>query len=294
MAEEILRLPPDKVKALIKQGEMGIVSAPIVESRRGGNDLVEFSKKLFERDFLGPEAVEKTFGFSPRPEEVPPIQFTHQELDDAKNNGEVLILRVPRAADRSPLTIQKMQEILQPALDLANRGNVLLSTDWYENEDFFTQERPRPGWALVAKKPIEASKGKNFLEQSIALADYLESTAYRNNSVHEPLANAVQELLREKQAIADILGSREPASAKLAQLSINELTRQTASEAIYDLMMYFQNNNERLMQREYTWTNSRASDGDLVYVGRFDSDGVNVYGSSPDDSYSDLGVCPSR
>lgn len=40
----------------------------------------------------------------------------------------------------------------------------------------------------------------------------------------------------------------------------------------------------------WTWTSSRASDGDLVGVGSFDSDGVRVDNRSPDFRYDYLGV----
>jgi hypothetical protein len=295
MAEEILRLQPDKVKALIKQGKMGIVQAPSVERSSTSSDLVEFSRKLFEQDFLGPEIVEKTFGLSLSPGEIPPIQFTHQELDEAHRNDEILILRVPRTPDRSPLTMQKMQEILQPAFDATGNGKVLFPLDWYKNEDFFTQDRPRLGWALVAKKPVDTSKSKNFLEQSEILADYLKAVAYRNTNVPSNFAEAISELGRERQAIAGILGSdQKGASAKLVDLKINQLTRQTATETMYDLMMYFQNNGERLLPNIYTWTNTRTSDGSLVMVGRFDSNGVHVRSYWPDYSDPRVGVCPSR
>lgn len=44
----------------------------------------------------------------------------------------------------------------------------------------------------------------------------------------------------------------------------------------------------------YTWTNSRDSDGRLLYVGLFDSDGSSVNDWHPRDSDSSMGVCFSR
>lgn len=44
----------------------------------------------------------------------------------------------------------------------------------------------------------------------------------------------------------------------------------------------------------YTWTNSRDSDGDLVFVGCFDSDGAGVSRWKPGLSDSGMGVCFSR
>ena len=62
---------------------------------------------------------------------------------------------------------------------------------------------------------------------------------------------------------------------ELGDLKINQLTRQTPSEVLYDLLMYF-NVNGRLLENKYTWTNRRASDGDLVSVGGFVADGAGA------------------
>lgn len=50
----------------------------------------------------------------------------------------------------------------------------------------------------------------------------------------------------------------------------------------------------KTIKENYTRTSSRRSDGDLVYVGDFESDGVYVYWYRPGRSDSDLGVSFSR
>jgi len=59
-------------------------------------------------------------------------------------------------------------------------------------------------------------------------------------------------------------------------------------------MLYFQNTNERLLPDVYDRTNRRDSDGYLVYVGNFESDGVRVSRLRPGRSNSNLGVSFSR
>ena len=80
----------------------------------------------------------------------------------------------------------------------------------------------------------------------------------------------------------------------LEELKINRLTRRSPAEALYDLVVYFQNNGERLLPDTYSWTNRRNSSGSLVYVGYFESDGVVVSGDSPGESDSYFGDSFSR
>ncbi len=67
----------------------------------------------------------------------------------------------------------------------------------------------------------------------------------------------------------------------LEGLQITELTRQTPAEALYDLVAYYQTMGERLLPNVYTWTKRRSSEGGLVDVGCFESDGVDVDASPP-------------
>lgn len=60
------------------------------------------------------------------------------------------------------------------------------------------------------------------------------------------------------------------------------------------LFEHFENTGERLLETRYVRTGGRDSDGLLVCVGDFGSDGASVGGYSPDAVRAVLGVCLSR
>ncbi|MCX6782123.1 MAG: hypothetical protein NTW66_03340 [Candidatus Magasanikbacteria bacterium] len=79
----------------IKRGE---TSEETSGSEEGEVTLAE-AERIFGEDFHGPEAVEKTFDFHVRESEVPPIPFSQEDLERAKELGQMLILR-PRHRPR--------------------------------------------------------------------------------------------------------------------------------------------------------------------------------------------------
>ena len=295
MAEEILRIAPDQVKKLAKEGKLQIVKPAQVDRSLTAGDLIAFSERLFGQDFLGPNAVENTFDVKMDPDQIPAIPFSRETLEKAKDQGDILILRVPRTKDGTPLTMKKMQETLQGHFDSTGKGKVLYNTTWYKDEDFFKKETPQGGWALVSRNVLPETTNKNYLEQTAVLADYLMDTIPQGTEIHRFFQDAVDEFKSQQNSIASILDSnRSAASLKLVSLRVNQLMRSTAPEALYDLLVYFQNTGERLLPDIWTWTRTRTSDGNLVSVGGWASDGLLVDGDSPDYSGSRLGVCPSR
>ncbi len=290
MAEEILRIAPDQVKKLIKQGKIEIVSTTSAVSRKPeSGSSFEFSQGLFELDFFGPRDVEKVFGLKIAPENVPQIPFSQVELEAAKSLDQKLILRVDRAPDAKPLTMRKMEQLLQPKFKAAGSGKVLFDTTWYKNEDFFTKQTPTYRWALTGKSALPDTLGKNYLEQTVELSGYVARDLFPGG-----IPIDYQEALNEFAVRVPISLSSPDAAQKLAAFKLNQMLRPSAVEALYDLLITFQTKGERTLENEWAWTNTRASGGRLVGVGYFNSAGVDVRRLSPDDSYSDLGVCPSR
>ena len=135
------------------RGEQSGQPEPPEEGRRAeilANQEQE-AKEILQENYLGPEAIEKAFGIRLNPENIPPILFTKEELERAKELGQSLILRMDKAPDGQPLTMQKMQELLQPQFTSEAKGKILDNTDWYQNEDFFTKETPKLHWALASR-----------------------------------------------------------------------------------------------------------------------------------------------
>ncbi|OGM96483.1 MAG: hypothetical protein A3B86_00285 [Candidatus Yanofskybacteria bacterium RIFCSPHIGHO2_02_FULL_38_22b] len=266
------------------------------ERRKETGVSIEQAKEILGEDVLGPEAVEMTFGFSP--ENIPPIPFSAEELERAKELKQFLELRVDRTADGKPLDMNKMHELLQPEFTANNNGKILNSygqdNSWYKNEDFL-KDVPRASWVLVSKDVIPNSLGKNFLQQTEVIANYLKTDIFKDQEMPEVYKEAVEEFEAKKAGIQAILTSNwQEAAKQLSELKINQLTRQLPVETMYDFLMYFKNNKKRLLESKYTWTYRRASDGRLVGFGDSAAAGAHVNGWAPDDATGDLGVAFSR
>jgi len=279
---EKLGLTKNKLKSPEKKLETGV--------------SIEQAKEILGQDALGPEAIETTFGFSP--EDVPPIPFSVQELERAKELNQFLELRIDKTADGQPLSMVKMHELLQPEFTAGNKGKILnnygQAGSWYKNENFL-KDVPRASWVLVSKDVIPNSLSKNFLQQTEVIANYLKTDIFKNQQLPDMYKEAIEEFEAKKAGIQAILTSNwQEAAKQLSELKLNQLTRQLPVETMYDFLMYFKNNNKRLLESKYTWTFRLTSDGRLVDVGSFDADGADVGHWTPVNADDDLGVSFSR
>lgn len=255
-------------------------------------DLTE-AKTIFGQDFIGPEEIENAFLSKIEIGSVAPIPFSKEELERAKEMGQMLIYRASKTSDGSPLTMKAIGDILGGKVK--DEGKIFFDTDWYKDEKFFTEDIVEEGWALVSKELAPDSTNKNYLEQTDLLVEQLGKSFGGFDSLPSEYVDAVQEYDSAKEEIAGLITSDwQKAAEKLENLKINQLLRQSPSEAIYDMMAYFQCRGERILNNAYTWTKRRASGGNLVSVGLFGSDGVGVHRYGPGDADGSLGVSFSR
>ena len=258
---------------------------------------IEKARDIMGQDFLGQEEVKAAFLDQVEISEVPLIPFSKEELEKARELGQMLILRVDKAKDGSDLTMEKIHDLLNGKIK--DEAKVLYSVDWYKDEEFYKKDKPEVTWALVSKEVVPDSPSVNYLEQTETLANYLRNEVFKTLIMPAKYGEALREFEKEKALIARIVESDKEsewkeAARKLEALKINQLTRQSPTEALYDLIVRYQQTGERLMEKMYTWTKRRDSNGDLVYVGRFRSDGAGVGGFGPGSSGGDLGFSFSR
>ncbi len=236
----------------------------------GKETNIEFgeAREIFGKDFLGPEAIQTTFGVELTPDElqeVEDIPFTREELEQAKQLGMMLVLRVPRLGEgktERPLTIDSARELFSGGDTLGDpkkkKKKVFYGPkgeSWYDAQKFATQDTPKLGWGLVMKSVLPDSLKKNWYEQEVVLKKWA-----KDNNI-------------------------DPSLVK----------RRTPVEIAYDTLIYYGENKESLLADKFDRSGVQSSDGSSVGVGLFDSDGLNVYyGASRDRATSDLGVCPSR
>ncbi|PIZ01061.1 hypothetical protein COY62_00405 [bacterium (Candidatus Howlettbacteria) CG_4_10_14_0_8_um_filter_40_9] len=275
---------PDSVKEALASGEK--LSADISERIRE-------AKEIMNKDFIGPSEIKTAFGFEPELATIPEIPFERSELERAKELGQMLVLRVGKNGDGEPMTMKNMGNLLSDKVK--DGGKVFYNTDWYKDEAFFKDEQLKDEWVLVSREVIPDSTSKSYLEQTEALVDYLKNKVFESAGLPKEYQDAISEFESQKAEIAGLIDSDwQKAAERLGNLSIAQMTRQTPAEAIYDLITAYQNTDERLLPNIYTWTSGRASDGKLVGVGHFESDGVDVNRHLPGYRYGYLGVSFSR
>jgi len=255
----------------------------------------EKAAEIMEANFLGSDAVEEALGVKLTAEEIPPINFTEEELKRARELGQILILRVSQALDGSPLTMQKMNEQIQPKLTQMNLGKALFVIDWYKKDHFYTTEVAEKCWALVSEEIIPDSTNKNYLEQTEIIATYIKDSVFKDMTIPPEFADAIDEFEKQKADIASIINiDWEEAAKRLSKLKLNKLARQTAIETLYDINVRLLIKGNRLLEKICTWTNSCDSDGKFVLVGGADYDGAYVRPDGPGHQDRNIGVSLSR
>lgn len=270
----------------------------LVFSRETSDLSFEEVEHLLGKDFFGPKAIEKIFGI--KPETVPDIPFSKEELERAKELGQQLVfytdVMAGEAGSSGPVTLKNLKQKFTKSHD---DKKVFYDQDWYNNEDFFKKEKPRTGWRLTSKDLLPGSTSKSYLEQTDVLVEHLETQVFKGVELPKPYKDAIAEFKRKRAEIEPLAKSGTDSEWKrgsrmLADLAITKLVRELPVEAMYRLILNDQARKDKPLPSTYTWTASRGSGGRLVYVGVFDGTGAAVDGNGPDNRSGRLGVSFSR
>jgi len=262
---------PDKYKTSTqKKVEQALDTAKregLIPEKKEGSIEFEEVKEIFGKDFLGPEAIKTTYGVELTPDELQEIEnipFTIEELEQAKQLGMMLVLRVPsigEGKEAKPLTIDQIREKFSGGDTLGDpkkkKKKMFYRSKgdgWFDKEKFALEGTPNLGWGLVMKAVLPDSLSKNWDQQE----EVLKNWAKQNNI--------------------------DPTLVK----------RRTPVEIVYDTFLYYGENKETLLENKWDWSGGQSSGGFFVYVGFFDSDGLHVSRDSRVYANSNLGVCPSR
>lgn len=251
---------------------------------------LEKAEKILGKNFLGPEAVKNVFGVEFKT--IPHIQFTEEDLERAKELGQMLVLQVDKMKDGEPMTLENLKKDFSKAHD---GKKMWYSQNWYDREDFFKEETPKVGWKLVSKEVIPGSTNKNYLEQTEIVISYLKEKVFKDRELPKEYQEAISEFESQKSGIVGLMNSNwKSAADTLEKLQITQLTRENPAEVMYRLILQDQENEEKLLPVKYSWTLGRDSAGEFVYGGLFDSGGVAVGGNSPGHRDGSIGVSFSR
>jgi len=245
----------------------------------GGVNLEEVVEILGRENVHGIEDVEAMLGDGfVDISKVPPIPYTFEDLEKSKEIKEktgveeMLILFVADK-DGTPLTGERMNELIQAEYDKLGLGKFLFTQNWYKNEDFFTKLGLSYEWKLISKQTIPGSKNKRHHHES------------RDPFAHQETQEfAIEEYAKKLDIPRDHLHRPEPFQMLYA----------TALHLIATERLKGQGKGERILLGEHYWSDVVSSAGSFVYVGNADSDGARVYGDTRDRWGGDLGVCLSR
>jgi hypothetical protein len=138
------------------------------------------AQRILGQAVLGPRELTKALGFDPletlTPEErrsVARVPFPSADLERAKAEGELLVLRVPRSPV-GPLTMLALATRLGGGLDprVHKGAGYLLRPEWtIDDQPFATEETCTAGWWLVARTPARSTLNRNYASQETILGN---------------------------------------------------------------------------------------------------------------------------
>ena len=123
---------------------------------------------------LGPAELEQTLGYEPlatltdaERREIARIPFSRADLERARTDGEILVLRVPRDPD-GPLTMLALARRLGDGLDPKVHKGVgyMLRDEWtIDAQPFATSDTCTAGWWLVHRSPLPTTLNRVYRAQ---------------------------------------------------------------------------------------------------------------------------------
>lgn len=141
---------------------------------------------------LGPRELEVALGFDPlsvlsaaERAAVGTLPFGEADLERARADGELLVLRLPRDPE-GPLTMLRLAERLRGGLDPAvHRGTgYTLRPEWtIDEQPFACAEVCEAGWWLVRREPLPATLNRPYAAQETLLAPAASARPPRRSAV---------------------------------------------------------------------------------------------------------------
>jgi hypothetical protein len=141
-------------------------------------DGLDAAVRALDGAVLGPRELAKALGFDPlavlSAEErarVARVPFPAPELERARADGELLVLRVPRTPD-GPLTLVALATRLGGGLDpkVHQGSGYLLRSEWtIDDQPFAVNETCAAGWWLARRAPLPATLNRTYEGQDAAL-----------------------------------------------------------------------------------------------------------------------------
>jgi hypothetical protein len=142
------------------------------------------AREILGVDVIGPEEVQRVFG-SPSPA-ASTVPFSVAQLEKAKAEGELLVLRLSRAGGEA-LTLLQLIGRFPGAFDdkFLQKVGYQLKSEWgIELEPLAAEETCSDRWALVRKEPLLQTCNLSYEEQDEVIAA-LSGAALRRRTATE-------------------------------------------------------------------------------------------------------------
>jgi hypothetical protein len=202
-------------------------------------------------------------------EKLPPIPFTAEKLAQAKERGAYLKYQMPDDEKGVPITIAYLIERFGEKLRAKGYGDIVMNAERHKQygESTFSEDSPRKGWFLAETRPVPFSAGKNEVEQTELMIDYLKKYIFEGEKLPEVYEKAAEEFEKRKKEILNLLGepeTRVEGCRMLEELHITGLLRPWPVELIMDQIADWTANKKYLHESMDILTGRQSSD-----TGRF-------------------------
>lgn len=257
--------------------------------RINGKDVttsIEIAEKILGKErILGSETVEKVFGVKLSPEEIPAIPFSIEDIKRAKELDQFLVLRINKTQSGEPLTVAKMGAYLTNKLGVKKvfyYGQTKNGEPYnYHNSgvayDYDKNKIPDFGWALTSeeliKQPSKSSyRESTYLEQTQLLSDHLKNKVFKDMDMPAQYEEAIEEFKnyfkenfknKSDEEIKELLEDSSKYVPEITNLKINQLTRHSLIEVMYDIAMVYLGETLPLRYRD----SGELSDNNFLMIG---------------------------
>ncbi|MEI7750027.1 MAG: hypothetical protein WCJ25_03410 [Candidatus Moraniibacteriota bacterium] len=260
-------------------------------------------KSIFGKKFYADDQTEQVFGI--RPQYIPlPKDWTPKDYELHAEAGHMLICYPDRQQNSKPITLEAMatsyarQDGL-PAGLLWNgqfeESGLCTKNTWMKNDLLVSSGVLRSGWQFVSPEGVAGTGGANFISQTDALIENMESLL--NGRLPRALQTAISKWEGYEREVAYQLLVQENDAATtlfLAFLDIVRLLREPVQNTFFRYLIVHGCTGEKLFWDFYSWSSSPSTGSRLVCFGAAGARGARVYRCTPDVSLSSLRAVASR
>lgn len=226
------------------------------------------AERILDGWVFGPEDVYKVFDVYVDEDEAA-IPYTRMQLEQAREDGAMLVYRVCEDAMGMPLNIQHICHVLRNKLLIAGEAQWMV-TNLAGSVSFMRSVRrlPKHGWKLVTRAPVPKSPGRDYFGQTKILRQFIEK---RLALPPEQMALSRKSILEEERRKyrKNRLPDRGDISVTedLAIMPVNANHRRNAAELLYDVCLSYFSKGKLLLPDHLEDTNTATVRGEILGLG---------------------------